>query len=121
MMKLCGAGRPHSLAWRAVSPGPSSRDGVAVTSGTREVTADSGDFHHTIGIALRHMDVELFLGGRLVHDGRVLPGMLQTSGLGERLRAIFRGPYDVLHLHFSRDLIAECQAQAGGQTLAGEV
>ena len=93
----------------------------AVTSGMQEVTVESGDCHHTIGIALRHMDIALFLAGRPIHDGRVLPGMLQASGPGEKLRAIFRGAYDVLHLHLSRGLVTECLEQAEGHPHPGEI
>jgi AraC family transcriptional regulator len=93
----------------------------AVTSGVHEVTADSGDSHHTIGIALRHMDVAFFLAGRPIHDGRVLPGMLQASGPGEKLRAVFRGAYDVLHIHLSRVLVAECLEQAEGYPHPGDI
>jgi AraC-like DNA-binding protein len=93
----------------------------ATSSDVREVAAESGDSHHTIGIALRHMDIAFFVGGRAIHDGRVLPGMLQASGPGEKLRAIFRGTYDVLHLHVSRALVANCLEQAGGYSHSGEV
>jgi hypothetical protein len=64
----------------------------AVNSGVQEVTAESGDCHHTIGIALRHMDIAFFVAGRPIHDGGVLPGMLQASGPGEKLRAISAAP-----------------------------
>ena len=90
-------------------------------SGIREVTAQAGDFHHTIGIALRHMDIAFLVAGRPIHDGRVLPGMLQASGPGEPLRAVFRGPYDMLHLHLSQGLVAECLEQAEGYPHAGEI
>ena len=93
----------------------------AASSGVREVTAESGDFHHTIGIALRHMDVAFLVAGRPIHDGRVLPGMLQASGPGEKLRAVFRGAYDVLHLHISQGLVAECLEQAEEYPHAGEI
>lgn len=82
-------------------------------AGTHEVTAESGDSHHMIAIALRHMDVAFFLTGCPIHDGRVSPGMLQVSGPGEKRHAIFRGAYDMLHLHLSRGLVAECLEQAG--------
>jgi AraC family transcriptional regulator len=93
----------------------------AAGGGVREVTAESGDFHHTIGIALRPMDVAFLVDGRPVHDGRLLPGMLQASGPGEKLRAVFRGAYDVLHLHLSSGIVAECLEQAEGYPHAGEI
>ena len=93
----------------------------AAGGGVREVTAESGDCHHTVGIALRPMDVAFLVDGRPVHDGRLLPGMLQASGPGEKLRAVFRGAYDVLHLHLSPGLVAECLEQAEGYPHAGEI
>jgi AraC family transcriptional regulator len=61
------------------------------------------------------------VAGRPVHDGRVLPGVLQASGPGEKLRAVFRGAYDVLHLHLSRALVADCLEQAEGYHHSGDV
>src|SRR6185369_13122379 len=40
---------------------------------------------------------------------------------GEKLRAIFRGAYDVLHLHLSRGLVTECLEQAEGHPHPGEI
>ena len=86
-----------------------------------DVTAEVAGSYHTIAIALRHMNLAFFLSGRPIHDGRVLPGMLQVSGPGEKARAIFRSSYDVLHLHISDALVAECLAQARGYANPGEI
>jgi AraC family transcriptional regulator len=86
-----------------------------------DVTAEVAGCYHTIAIALRHMNVAFFVSGRPIHDGHVLPGMLQVSGPGEKARAIFRGPCDILHLHVSQALVAECLGQAHGCEDPGEI
>jgi AraC family transcriptional regulator len=87
---------------------------VALDNDIHDASAEIAGHYYTIAIALRHMSVAFFASGRPIHDGRVLPGMLQVSAPGEKVRAIFRGPYDMLHLHVSHTLVAECLGQAHG-------
>lgn len=82
-------------------------------AGRREVSAISLAGHHTIAIALRHMSLAFSVEGRLLHDGRLLPGTVQVSRPGERVGAIFEGAFDVLHLYVPAALLAECHVAIG--------
>lgn len=73
---------------------------------TREVSAETPIDRHLVSIVLRSGKVRLSVAGRIVHDGPCTPGMLQVTEPGVRVRGVFRGPYDVLHLHVPNSLIA---------------
>jgi AraC family transcriptional regulator len=60
---------------------------------------------HVLEIALRPMDVTVFNAQKLVHDGRMQQGLMRSAEPGVPMRAIFRGGYDALHLHFSNAMI----------------
>jgi AraC family transcriptional regulator len=63
---------------------------------------------HVIGIALQPMtDVTVFTGGKLINAGHLPQGSMRVNAPGLRMRAIFRGTYDVLHLHVPNTIIAE--------------
>lgn len=85
----------------------------ASESGQREVSATGPAGYHTIAIALRHMSLAFTANGRLLHDGRVVPGMVQVSRPGERVGAMFDGAFDLLHLFVSDTLLAECREAIG--------
>ena len=74
----------------------------------REVTAETPDDYHVVGIALRSMDVRLSVNGRAVLDGAAMAGSLLVTEPAVRCHCVFRGPYDALHLHVPNELIAEC-------------
>jgi AraC family transcriptional regulator len=80
----------------------------AIIQQPREHLAETGDDNHVIKIVLRSMNIRLSVAGRTVQDGIVTPGMFHVTGPTARVRCLFRGPYDVLHLHLHNDLIAEC-------------
>jgi len=82
-------------------------------AGRREVSATGLLGHHTIAIALRHMRLAFTAQGRLVHEGRVAPGMVQVSRPGDRVGATFEGAFDLLHLFVSEGLLAECREATG--------
>lgn len=114
--------------WRLTpaAPAASSRPPRVVATrwrslqkGTQEVSAETAETCHVIGIALRRMDIRLAVSGRVVHDGVVLPGMLNVTEPGVAARGLFREPGDALHLHVPNRLIAECaQDTHGGDTAA---
>ncbi len=87
--------------WRGAEPGP------------REVSATAPAGYHVIAIALRHMSLAFTVHGRLIHDGRVMPGMIQVTRPGERVAAAFDGAFDLLHLFVSDSLLAECREAIG--------
>jgi AraC family transcriptional regulator len=83
----------------------------AILERTREFSAQTADDWHVVKIVLRSMNFRLSAAGRTVQDGVVLPGMFHVTESAAPVRCLFRGPYDVLHLHVPNNLIAEC---AGG-------
>lgn len=102
-------------AWRILPDGyvmTASR--VAATrwhgteDGAQEFGAETPRDSHLVKIVLRSMNIRLSVGGRVVHDGITTPGMFHVSEPGARVRCLFRGSYDVLHLHVPIALIAEC-------------
>ncbi len=69
-----------------------------------EIEADC----HVIGIALQPMpDITIFAAEKLVHTGPLPRGGVRVNEPGLALRGIFRGAYDVLHLHVRSAMIAE--------------
>jgi AraC-like DNA-binding protein len=83
-------------------------------AGSCEVSAENPADRHLVAIVLRREDIRLSLSGRVVHDGVVLPGMLQVTEPGALARCVFRGPYDVLHLHVPNGVIAELARNVAG-------
>jgi AraC-like DNA-binding protein len=74
---------------------------------------------HVIGIALRPMeDVIVFAGQTRVQDGRLPRGSVRVNEPGQAMRGIFRGAYDVLHLHVPNEMIAEFTHEERGQIRA---
>ncbi len=72
---------------------------------------------HVIGIALQPMaDVTVFAGQRLVHDGHLPRGSVRVNEPGVAMRGIFRGAYDVLHLHVPNEMVAEYADSECSQT-----
>jgi AraC family transcriptional regulator len=80
----------------------------SLENGVRQVTAETPDDCHVLGIALRTLDVRLSIYGRLVLDGAAMAGALLVTEPAVRCQCVFRGPYDMLHLHVPNELIAEC-------------
>ena len=77
-------------------------------AGSREVQAKTPRDGYMVGIVLRTMNLSLSINGKCVHDGVATPGMLHVAEPGTLMRCLFRGPYDTLHLHVPKRLIAEC-------------
>jgi AraC family transcriptional regulator len=102
-------------SWRSL-PGtaqPSTNSMVFATrwrsfdQGICEASAENPVDRHLVAIVLRRQDVRLSLCGRTVHDGIAMPGMFHVTGPGAVVRCVFRGPYDVLHLHIPNAFITE--------------
>ena len=74
---------------------------------TREVSAETPADSHIVAIALRNEHVRFAVSGRTVHDGIVTPGTFHVTEPRAPTRCLFRGPYDVLHLHVPNRTIAE--------------
>jgi AraC-like DNA-binding protein len=67
-----------------------------------------------VKIVLRTMNIRFSLSGRTVQDGVTTPGMVHVTEPAVPARCLFRGPYDVLHLHVPNTLIAECARDMPG-------
>ena len=72
---------------------------------------------HVIGIALQPMaDVTVFAGRKLIQTGHLPQGSMRVNEPGLQMRGIFRGAYDVLHLHVPNAIIAEYANSECGRT-----
>jgi AraC family transcriptional regulator len=91
----------------------------AIMERTREASAQTADDSHVVKIVLRSMNFRLSAAGRTVHDGVVRPGMFHVTEPAVPVRCLFRGPYDVLHLHVANNLIAECARDMPRHQMAG--
>jgi AraC family transcriptional regulator len=75
---------------------------------TQEFGAETPADCHVVKIVLRNMNIRFRVSDRTVHDGVTTPGMVHVTEPAVPVRCLFRGPYDVLHLHVPNNLIAEC-------------
>jgi AraC family transcriptional regulator len=108
------------LSWRSLprSAQPSTNSMVVATrwrsfdQGICEASAENPVDRHLVAIVLRRQDVRLALCSRTVHDGIAMPGMFHVTGPGAVVHCVFRGPYDVLHLHVPNAFITELAGNA---------
>src|SRR5258705_1252607 len=75
---------------------------------TLEFGAETAADCHVVKIVLRTMNIRFSVSGRTVQDGVATPGRVHVTQPAAPVRCIFRGPYDVLHLHVPNTLIDEC-------------
>jgi AraC family transcriptional regulator len=87
----------------------------AVAQQTQEARAETPGDRHIVKIVLRNMNVLFSVAGRTVQDGLTTPGMVHITEPAAPAHCVFRGPYDVLHLHVPNRLIAECAHDMPGQ------
>jgi AraC-like DNA-binding protein len=81
---------------------------------TQEFGAETPADCHVVKIVLRNMNIRFTVHGRTVHDGVTTPGTVHVTEPAVPVRCLFRGPYDVLHLHVPNHLIAECARDMTG-------
>jgi AraC family transcriptional regulator len=82
-----------------------------------EHEAEIGTDRHVIGIALQPVrDLTLYAAGKLIHTGHLPRGGIRVNEPGVGMRGIFRGAYDLLHLHVPNAMIAEYGSSDRGQT-----
>ena len=84
---------------------------------TQEFDAETPADCHVVKIVLRNMNIRFTVDGRTVQDGATTPGTVHITGPAVPVRCLFRGPYDVLHLHVPDNLIAECARDMTGGTM----
>jgi AraC family transcriptional regulator len=109
------------IMWRARPMASASAEPRVVATrwrsldqGTCEVSAATPADRHLVAIVLRNENVRFSLSGRVVHDGSVTAGALQVTEPGVVARCLFRGPYDVLHIHVPNALIAKFSRELSG-------
>src|SRR5260370_2750323 len=81
---------------------------------TLEFGAETAVDYHVVKIVLRTMNIRFSVSGRTVQDGVNDPGTVHVTEPALPVRCLFRGPYDVLHLHVPNTLIAECASHMPG-------
>jgi AraC family transcriptional regulator len=81
---------------------------------TLEFGAETAADRHVVKIVLRTMNIRLSVSARTVQDGVITPGTVHVTEPAVPVRCLFRGPYDVLHLHVPNTLIAECTRDMSG-------
>ncbi|HEV7448042.1 MAG TPA: AraC family transcriptional regulator [Steroidobacteraceae bacterium] len=69
---------------------------------------------HVVKIVLRTMNIRFSVSGRIVHNGVTTPGTVHVTEPAALVRCLFRGQFDVLHLHVPNLLIAECARDMPG-------
>ena len=74
----------------------------------QEVSAETTADRYLIGLVLRPTDIRLSVSGQVVQDGVASPGMMHVSEPSASASCLFRGPYDLLHLHVANDVLSEC-------------
>jgi AraC family transcriptional regulator len=72
---------------------------------------------HVVKIVLRNTNIRFAVASRVVQDGLTTPGTVHVTGPAVPVRCLFRGPYDVLHLHVPNDLIVEYTRDVTGQPM----
>jgi AraC-like DNA-binding protein len=104
------------LEWRCKPPrfgSTSPAPGVVATrwrsleQRTREAVAETPGDSHIVKIALRNHNLRFLVSNKTVHDGVVMPGAFHVTEPGAPTRGLFRGPYDVLHLHVPNRIVEE--------------
>jgi len=86
----------------------------AVSERTLEFGAETTADCHVVKIVLRTLNIRFSVSGRTVQDGVTTPGMVHVTEPAVPARCLFRGPYDVLHMHIPNALIAECARDMAG-------
>src|SRR5262249_6226466 len=115
------------LQWRLPPQGSAAALSVQRVFATRwrafngrkqEVEAETAGDGHVIKVVLGSSNIRFTVAGRALLDGLATPGMFHVTEPWVRVRCLFRGPYDILHLHVPNTLIAECGCDLPGHDLA---
>ncbi|MEA3158693.1 MAG: AraC family transcriptional regulator [Gammaproteobacteria bacterium] len=80
----------------------------ACSARIQEFGAETPADQHVVKIVLRNTNIRFSVSGRTVQDGLTTPGTVHVTEPAAPVHCLFRGPYDVLHLHIPNQLIAEC-------------
>lgn len=111
--------------WRCASrvsrgPDEAAKIGISrwrsVADCRREVVAETPSDSHLVAIVLANENIHFSISGRDVHDGPAGPGMVHVTPPSTMARGLFRGSFDVLHLHVPNTLIAHCRSDRPGDS-----
>jgi AraC family transcriptional regulator len=83
----------------------------------QEFRAETPADRHVVKIVLRNTNIRFSVSGRTVQDGLITPGTVHVTEPAAPVHCLFRGPYDVLHLHVPNHLIEECARGMTGHPL----
>jgi AraC-like DNA-binding protein len=86
----------------------------AGSENAQEFGAETRADCYVVKIVLRNTNMRFTVSGRTVHDGVTTPGTVHVTEPAVPVRCLFRGPYDVLHLHVPNRLVAECARDMTG-------
>jgi AraC family transcriptional regulator len=99
--------------WRVLPPGSTLDSTVAATQ-WRGAGPLRGEIHHEtprdrllVMVVMNTANIRLSVDGTTVHDGVAMPGMFHVSEPGARVSCLFRGAYELLHLHVPNALIED--------------
>jgi AraC family transcriptional regulator len=81
---------------------------------TLEFGSETAADRHVVKIVLRTMNIRFSVSGRTVQDGATFPGAVHVTEPSQPVRCLFRGPFDVLHLHVPNTMITECARDMPG-------
>jgi AraC-like DNA-binding protein len=98
---------PRGLALGASEPSVVATRWLAFNERSQEFAAETPGDRHIVKIVLRSASLRLAVAGRAIVDGGVTPGLFHVTPPAVPARCLFRGSYDVLHLHIPNDLVAE--------------
>lgn len=100
-------------AWRVLPPG-SNLDATVVATRWRGAGAQPGEIHHetprdrhVVMVVMNTANIRFSVNGATIHDGVAMPGMFHVTEPGAKVSCLFRGPYELLHLHVPNALIEE--------------
>jgi AraC family transcriptional regulator len=88
--------------------------GIGGGAGSTELSATTPEGSYTLGVNLRSTDITFLHDGRLMFEGRVMPGMFQVTGPGHSARAVFHAACDVLHLFVPQTVLDACHREVSG-------
>lgn len=81
-----------------------------------EHQSEIGADRHVLGIAVRPIeDLTVYAAGKQIQSGRLPRGSMRVNEPGLPMRGIFRGAFDVLHLHVPNSMVAEYARAGFGQ------
>jgi AraC family transcriptional regulator len=83
--------------------------------------ANSGADYHTVCLSLAPMMLTFRVGGRVVFDGHVGPGVTQVTSPGRSVAAAFHSGCDVLHLFVPQSTLAQFYEEACGRAHPGDI